>query len=289
MKICIKCGVRFEGGGWGCPECNEEPETRDGYLAFAPELSQASEGFEPHYFERLYKLEAKNFWFNSRNRLLVWAVKRYFSGAKNFLEIGCGTGFVLSAFEKACPEMELCGSEIYSAGLSFAGKRVARARLFQMDARVLPFEEEFDLIGAFDVLEHIADDEAVLGQMYRAARPGGGIILTVPQHPSLWSSVDEHARHVRRYTSAELKAKVADAGFRVERATSFVSLLLPLFAASRLRARKVNADFDAEAELRIGPMMNGIFEKVLDIERLIIRAGVSLPAGSSLLLIARKV
>ena len=205
------------------------------------------------------------------------------------MEIGCGTGFVLSAIEKAFPKMELCGSEIHSAGLAFAGKRVAKATLFQMDARRLPFADEFDLIGAFDVLEHIVDDEAVLAQMYRAVRKGGGIILTVPQHPSLWSRTDEHARHVRRYTAGELKGKVTDAGFKLERVTSFVSLLLPLFMVSRLRARQAEADFDVGAELQIGSVMNGILERVLDIERFLIRGGLSIPAGSSLLLVARKI
>ena len=185
--------------------------------------------------------------------------------------------------------MELCGSEIYTVGLAFAGKRVSKARLFQMDARKLPFEDEFDLIGAFDVLEHISRDETVLSQMYRAARRNGGIILTVPQHPFLWSRVDEHARHVRRYISRELRTRVEDAGFRVERVTSFVSLLLPLVAASRLMARRAEAGSDTGAELQIGRVMNGAFEKALNIERLIIRAGISFPAGSSLLLVARKV
>ncbi len=289
MKICIKCGLKSEGADWVCPACHWEPETRSGYLSFAPELSQAGEGFKPDFFEVLYKLEAKNFWFRSRNRLLVWAIKKYFSQAKSFLEIGCGTGFVLSGIEKAFPKMELCGSEIHTAGLAFAGKRVSKARLFQMDARKLPFEDEFDLIGAFDVLEHIGQDETVLSQMYQAVRHNGGIILTVPQHPFLWSGVDEHARHVRRYTSRELRSKVEDAGFKVERATSFVSLLLPLFAVSRFRARRAETGSDAGAELQIGSMLNGIFEKALDLERVIIRAGISIPAGSSLLVVARKV
>ena len=77
-----------------------------------------------------------------------------------------------------------------------------------MDARRIPFEREFDVVGAFDVLEHIVEDEDVLGQMFKATRPGGGLLVTVPQHPFLWSASDEHAMHQRRYSRAELRRKV---------------------------------------------------------------------------------
>ena len=68
-------------------------------------------------------------------------------------------------------------------------------------------------------------------------RPGGGFMATVPQHPALWSLQDEHAHHVRRYTARGLRRKVEAAGFEVVRMTSFVSLLLPMLVAARLRPR----------------------------------------------------
>jgi SAM-dependent methyltransferase len=79
----------------------------------------------------------------------------------------------------------------------FAAERVPGVELFQMDARRFPFLEEFDLIGAFDMLEHVKEDEEVLSQMYQATRKGGGILLTVPHHPFLWSASDYLARHER--------------------------------------------------------------------------------------------
>src|SRR6266545_4042215 len=91
---------------------------------------------------------------------------------ENFLEIGCGTGFVLSGIRKAFPELILSGSEIFSEGLNLAAERLPGVELFQMDARRIPFQEEFDVIGAFDVLEHVKEDEEVLSQMYQATRKG---------------------------------------------------------------------------------------------------------------------
>jgi SAM-dependent methyltransferase len=185
----------------------------NGYLSFAPEQARSSEGFQPHHFAELAQAEAGNFWFRSRNRLIIWALQRFFPKARNFLEIGCGTGFVLAGLAEANPNLEMSGSEIYSTGLGYAADRVKCAALFQMDARDIPFESEFDVIGAFDVLEHIEEDEAVLEQVFRAVTPGGGIMLTAPQHRFLWSQQDEYACHVRRYEAKELSNKVEKAGF----------------------------------------------------------------------------
>jgi len=78
--------------------------------------------------------------------------------------------------------MRLAGSEIFSAGLAFVAMRVPSAAFYQMDARNIPFRDEFDIIGAFDVLEHIEDDVAVIDQVAKALRPGGG---SSPPFPSI--------------------------------------------------------------------------------------------------------
>ncbi|HEX3559074.1 MAG TPA: methyltransferase domain-containing protein [Pyrinomonadaceae bacterium] len=288
MKLCSECSRQFDLSGWRCPFCLHEPERLDGLPAFAPELAEASEGFEADYFSSLVRLEAGNFWFRSRNRLLVWALQRYFPQAQNFMEIGCGTGFVLSGIKEAFPELSLFGSEVFTAGLCFAAGRLPGVELFQMDARDIPFEEEFDVIGAFDVLEHIKEDEEVLSQMYQATRKAGGILLTVPQHAFLWSQTDEYARHVRRYSARELKNKCERAGFSVVRISSFVSLLLPLLIISRAKQQLFGEKVEDASEFRISPLVNTTLEKALDVERIMIRSGLSFPAGGSLLLVARR-
>jgi len=288
MKLCSACGEPVEDHGRQCSVCSHQTTKLNGHWAFAPELAEQNEGFEAGYFETLAKLEAGNFWFRARNRLVIWALRRYFPEAKNFMEIGCGTGFVLSGIRNALPELALRGSEIFSAGLSFAATRVPDVELFQMDARRIPFREEFDVIGAFDVLEHIKEDEAVLAQMYQATRNGGGILITVPHHRFLWSASDDFARHARRYTTRELSRKVRNAGFEILRITSFVSFLLPLLAASRLKQQASQQPFDPASEFNINSSVNIALEKVLDAERTLIRAGLSFPVGGSLLLVGRR-
>jgi SAM-dependent methyltransferase len=288
LRLCLRCDAGFPGPIWRCPRCCYEPATLEGFPAFAPDLADAESGYDPANFAALAELESRNFWFRARNELIVWALRRYFPGARRLLEVGCGTGFVLAGIAAACPALEITGSEVAAEGLGFAALRVPAAQLMQMDARRIPFRDEFDVCGAFDVIEHIEDDRAVLRALRQAAVPGGGLLLTVPQHPALWSDYDVHARHVRRYEAADLRARVTEAGFEIVRMTSFVTLLLPLMAASRLTQQKSRPHYDPLAELKISPGLNWALEKVLDVERLLIRAGLPLPAGGSLLVVARR-
>jgi SAM-dependent methyltransferase len=290
LRVCGACGSTQQVDAWICGACGHEPDVIAGFKAFAPALALNSEGFREEYFHQLAALEAGNFWFRARNELIVWAMKTYLPDCRSFLEVGCGTGFVLSGIHSAFPAIELSGSEIFSAGLDFAARRVPSAQFYQMDARSIPFREEFDAIGAFDVLEHIDDDEGVIAEVYRALRPGGGFLASVPQHKSLWSQQDVHAHHVRRYAATELRRKVEAAGFDVARIVSFVSLLLPMMFASRMRMRAAKPDstFDAIDALRMSGPVNAALETVMTIERAMIRRGLSFPAGGSLLLVTRK-
>jgi SAM-dependent methyltransferase len=252
-------------------------------------LSTASDGFPVAAHEHLFRAEPGHFWFNSRNKVILWALRKYFPNARNFFEIGCGTGFVLQGIRSSFQNIELYGSEIYTQGLQFAKRRVADATLYQMDARHIPFRDHFDVIGAFDVLEHIEDDQATITEMLKAVKKeGGGIIVAVPQHDSLWSVVDEFSCHFRRYSAKELRAKAEHAGFHVLKMTSFMSLTLPLLVAARLKQRNVQVkDFDPLSEFRVRRPVNSVLEAVLHIERMAIQSGLRFPAGSSLLLVAK--
>jgi SAM-dependent methyltransferase len=288
LKLCLNCRTNFAHDGWQCRACGYAPPLVAGFPAFAPGLATGEEGYDPAYFARLYALEAHNYWFRARNALLTWALRRYFSAARTFLEIGCGTGFVLAGVARAMPQLAVHASEVASRGLPFAAQRAPRAELFQMDARAIPFAGHFDVIGMFDVLEHIEEDGAVLAEAHRALNDGGGLIITVPQHPFVWSGYDEHAHHVRRYTARDLRDKVLLAGFRIVMMTSFVSLLLPLMMLSRWLQRKPAADYDVLADLKVGRITNFVLEAILAFERVLIRAGVRFPAGGSLLLVAQR-
>jgi SAM-dependent methyltransferase len=203
------------------------------------------------------------------------------------LEVGCGAGFVLTAVREAFPGLELTGTDVSTERLAHARDRLPGVRLIELDA-LEPPPHTFDVVCAFDVLEHIPDDGRVLTRIFEATAPRGGAILLVPQHPRLWSAADDYGHHVRRYTRPELIAKLEEAGFRATRATSFLTALLPIMVAARLRHRGRAKQYDLAAELVPPRPLNSLFERILDGERWLIDRGVSLPVGGSLLVVARR-
>lgn len=289
MKRCLACGAHFLSKTSNCPACGFGPVIVDGFSSYAPGHSHDGDGFKASYFLDLASLEEANFWFRARNRLIVWALETYCTNARSILEIGCGTGYVMSGIAGAFPDAYLNGSEIFTAGLGFAAARLPTVNFMQMDARNIPFYEEFDVIGAFDVLEHIEDDQLVLAQMRNALKPGGHVVVTVPQHAWLWSAADEYACHVRRYEAVDLHKKLKSAGFKVVRTTSFVTTLFPPMMFSRfLRKKERLESFDATAELKIAPWLNGLFYRLLRAELVLIKRGINLPFGGSRLIVARR-
>lgn len=272
--------------GADCHGCGFRVATRDDFEIYAPDAERDADGYDPAFYAQLAPLEDRNFWFQARNRLIVHVLGRHCRRPDAFLEIGCGTGQVLQAIGKAFPATRLSGSELFVDGLRYARQRVPGARLMQMDATRIPFSDEFDAIGAFDVVEHIRDDRRVLKEIHRALKPGGVAILTVPQHQWLWSHQDELAHHQRRYRRHELESKLQETGFRIAYTTSFVALLLPLLIASRLVGRR--HDDDALREMRIGAAANAALGGVLGAEFGLLRAGARFPIGGSRLVVALK-
>jgi ubiquinone/menaquinone biosynthesis C-methylase UbiE len=285
MKRCLRCERCFDTDGWSCPDCGFAPPTILGFPAFAADLAATDIGYDASWFHVLAGLEHDHFWFRARTKLIVWALHRHFPHTRSLLEIGCGTGNVLAAIADDLGAPRLVGADAHSSGLAFAARRAGQTEWLQMDARRIPYREEFDVVGAFDVIEHVVEDEQVLAEMFAACRPGGGIIVTVPQHQWLWSGRD--ANHQRRYSRRELLRKIAAAGFRQAWSTSFVTFLLPVLYLSR-RQRTAPERSDASHELQIGRAINRLLGAVMTLERQVIAGGLSLSAGGSLLAIAHK-
>jgi SAM-dependent methyltransferase len=290
MIICPKCNKSNNFWPHSCGWCGFKTDVVDGYLSWAPHIAKLNNAdlfFEPAIFKKLAALEDNNFWFKSRNKLISDVIDEYCKSATSFMEVGCGTGFVLREIEARSQFDTVIGTELFVEGLKFAKARCSASTLIQMDARSMPYVSHFDVLGSFDVLEHIEQDDLVLQQMHKALKPKGHLILTVPQHPWLWSTVDEAACHVRRYTKNELHVKVQNSGFEVLRSTSFVSLLLPFMLLSRLRASKNKKD--SSAELKINPILNKVFNAAMTAERFLINRSVNFSIGGSRILIARKI
>lgn len=289
MQIeCPICSVVSINWNRQCPNCNFSLQTINGFDAWHPELADGTSGnfFNLSKFKILASLEDKKFWFQGRNQLILWCLKKYFPAFKKFTEIGCGTGYVLHGVEKSFPDSETLGSELFFEGLAHASYRCKKSKLVQLDARNIPYRSQFNAVGIFDVLEHIEDDGLVLKSIAKCLVPYGGLIITVPQHPWLWSSVDDAACHVRRYTFSDIHKKVTEENFEILFTTSFVSLLFPAMFVARFF--KSSPSDDSQAELEIQPILNWIFRKIMTLEFLLIKSGFNFSIGGSRIIVARK-
>lgn len=249
-------------------------------------MSDIRSPFPPSYFAQLAEIESTHWWFQARNRILMWTLRQKAGSFHTFLEVGCGTGYVLENIRRNFPNSQLFGAEYFEEGLSFARSRIPSANFRQLDVTSMTEENVYDAIGAFDVIEHIEDDKKSLFNLARALKPTGKLIITVPQHQWLWSVTDEAACHVRRYSSTELVNKLRDVGLKVEYKSSFVSLLMPLMLVSRLGSKKLRVD--PMRELKVPRIQNYALATVMRVETYLLKIGLKFPFGGSLLVVASR-
>lgn len=241
--------------------------------------------------------EDKHWWFAGRTRVLLDTLDRWLpAGAaqRRVLDVGCGAG---NMFHHLARYGSVQGLDSNAKPLAIARQRGYDVQ--QGSATQMPYPDAtFDLVAALDVIEHVPDDAAVLAECRRVCRPGGYVIVTAPAFQWLWSQNDEINGHQRRYTRAELCARLEGAGLAVRRATynNFV-IFLPAAALMLLRRRAAKAprlaapatDDDAyQVEMEPAPAaVNAVLGVVERLEAWILRRA-NLPAGTSLIALAQR-
>jgi SAM-dependent methyltransferase len=253
-------------------------------------------GYDPSFFDELAEIEDQHFWFSARNRLIFELAKKICSQLESgylVLEVGCGTGNVLRALRNACSAGRVVGLELWFEGLRHAQRR-GGDWLVQGDVRSLPFGRQFNLVGLFDVLEHLPDERETLRALHDALVPGGKLMLTVPAHQFLWSYFDEAAHHCRRYSEAELRERLVESGFKVEYLSQFMACIFPIVWAFRKVGNfwsrnnsGTSRDWTAR-EFRIVPVLNWILTSLLTLEARWLARGHRLAFGTSFVVIATK-
>jgi SAM-dependent methyltransferase len=181
---------------------------------------------------KLAELEDKHWWYRERRALLARAVRAIGTPGRA-LDIGAAAGGntrVLRAH----------GWRPLAIEYSESGAAVARSRgldVIRADARFLPVESRsLDLVVAFDVLEHIEEDDLAAAEIRRVLRPGGTALIAVPCDMRLWSAHDDAVHHVRRYERDSLRAVIQKGGLEVDELWSWNVLLRPVAAWRRRRS-----------------------------------------------------
>ena len=238
--------------------------------------------------ERLLKtmldVDEHHWWYRGRRRVIRAELDKLpLPSPARILDAGCGSGRTL---EELVDYGEVSGLELNEDAAEVArGRAVGEIQIGRLEA--IPWEaDQFDLITCLDVLEHVPDDREALRELKRVTKSGGWLLATVPAYQSLWSSHDTANHHYRRYERSTLTAAVAETGWRLQRLTSFNTLLFPPAAAVRLaqRRRKSRNGNGEDFDLHLGPnWLNSALERPLRLEASWLARGRTLPAGLSLL------
>ena len=229
--------------------------------------------------------DQKHWWYRARREVLAALIRREVTlpADARILEIGCGTGHnfaMLSEFGR------VDGLELDDEARAMAENRLGRPVL----SSPLPdlagvADEQYDLIGSFDVIEHIDDDVGSIAAIASRLKPGGTFIATVPAHQWIWTAHDTVSHHKRRYSKPSFRRLIESSPLQLAKIGYLNSLLFPLALGQRLIA-KLKRSEDAGLGLPPAPI-NKALERTFAAERLLI-GRIPLPPGLSLFAIATR-
>ena len=204
-------------------------------------------------------------------------------GRLEILDVGCGTGALLREVEAFGNAR---GIDMSPEAIQYCQRR-GLSNVQQGSITNIPFPDNcFDVVMALDVLEHVADDQNGLAEVFRVLKPGGHALLFVPAFRSLWSITDELSHHFRRYTRPEFSGKVAAAGLQIVRSSYFNTFLFLPIALVRLFVRWRNIKLSSEERL-MSPLLNRLFFIIFRLESLVFNY-VNFPFGISVYILAAK-
>lgn len=237
------------------------------------------------YTKQMAQTQASHWWYEGRRDILRSIIGRLnIPKTAKIVEAGCGPGANLRMLSEFG---EVSAFEPEDFSIDYASKtsgvNVQKGGL--PDA--VPFENKFDLVCAFDVLEHIEDDLTSLKALYAKTLTGGYAVFTVPAFAFLWSRHDELNHHHRRYTKGSFEKVLKDAGYKIEFISYFNFWLFPIAASVRLLKNTLGKNDDGSETEMPSPFINKMLCKIFTSEKCLLKC-FSLPFGLSLIAVCKK-
>jgi SAM-dependent methyltransferase len=241
-------------------------------------------------YDTYFEVEEESFWFRHRKNILVLLIKRL-SSFELFFDIGGGNGYITKSLQDNGINSVLV--EPGQQGVVNARNRNVNQIICGTSSDLLHLSGEISAIGAFDVIEHIEDDDLFVSDLSKLLKKDGLLYITVPAFYFLWSNDDVAAGHFRRYTTNSISELLQRNGLEIVYLSYFFSvLILPLFflrtLASKLGLRSL-VEGKVSSEHKQG---SGLFSKFLDfvwkMEMNIVSKQRIIPFGTSCLCVARK-
>jgi SAM-dependent methyltransferase len=207
---------------------------------------------------------------------------------KPLLDAGCGTGGLLSRIAATYPERIAIGLDADVAACTRAAAKSA-CPVCAGSVNALPFADAaLGVIFRADVLCHRdVDEHAALAQFHRCLWEGGVLILNLPAYRWMLSRHDAAVYNVRRYTRRRIVRLLDAAGFRLIFASYWNIVLFPIMVLTR---KLLPSGHGAASDVRLYPApAEALCRAATGVERALLRLGLRLPFGGSLIAIAAKV
>jgi 2-polyprenyl-3-methyl-5-hydroxy-6-metoxy-1,4-benzoquinol methylase len=245
------------------------------------DISYPSESYDPD----LGNSESSGIWATHRANLISEVMK--LCGAKVMWEVGSGDGNVAISLKDR--NLAVIGIEPLAAGANVTTAAGIRTYLGTLEALCLP-ANSIDLIGAFDVVEHIEYPEGLLNEIHRVLKPNGTLILSAPAHQFLYSDFDKSIGHFRRYSRSKLQNVLEDVGFRENKLEYIFSIFVVPAILLRVVPTLFGRNRDSKATIQSDKRMNKILSIFTPLIRVLLRCEryVNLPFGLSLMSVSKK-
>ena len=239
-------------------------------------------------YERMHAVEDRMWWYRGLRTLAAGHTARALAGSSAtgpVLDAGCGTGGMLRVLGATVAGRPTLGLDYDPVAATLAagkaGRPVASGSVNEMPIGDCTLSAYVSL----DVLCHDqVDPMRALEEARRCLQPGGIAIFNLPAYQWMFSAHDRRVHNIRRFTRGQARTLFAGQGFHILRASYWNTLLFPLMLLHRLIERD-----DAESDVRDYPRwLDALFSTALAVERSAIAAGISLPFGGSLIVVAAR-
>lgn len=241
---------------------------------------------EKNYYKNYFRLEKEHWLFKIRRKIFLYFIKKHTKSTSRVFDFGCGSGYMVRELQKI--GYDAYGVDFEEEAINYGLSSGIKNLKVGTGNKIDHTDESFDLVTAFDVLEHLDNEQPTVRELTRILKPGGRIIISVPAYDWLWGIQDEVSHHFRRYTVKSLSRVFKEPReLKIVEKTYFNTFLFLPIAVVRLISKWFNI-YNRESDFELGGrVLNAIFYFIFNLEFYFLKF-MSFPFGVSILFILEK-